>query len=81
MERKQTPISLDQTVGVICAECSNNTFTPVFLIRKVSRFVTGQPLDSLIPIELRAGAKCGAISEDGQPEEVLALINKKIVTE
>lgn len=76
MERKPTPISLDQTVGVICPACNNNTFREIYLLRKISRFVTGQPLDSLIPIPLMACASCGVINDDGQPEEVLELIRK-----
>ncbi len=79
--RQKTPVSLDQTVGVICANCGNNLFKDVVLARKVSKFITGQPYDSIIPIPLLACSKCDTVSEDGQPDEVLDLLKRSGISQ
>ena len=78
-QRQQVPVSLDQTTGVICGNCQNNTFNEVFLLRKVSRFVVQAAEDVVMPIPVFVCAKCGTITEDAiQFKEVKELLNKTI---
>ena len=74
-EQPQQRINISSTQGCICSECSNNTFTEVFLLRKVSKFVTGGPTDSHIPISVFSCTKCNTIHQGSLPDELKALMN------
>ena len=47
-------VSLDKTIPIVCEECEGQVFTEGVVLRKVSRFLTGQPQDGLIPIPVFA---------------------------
>lgn len=63
-------ISLDQTSEVICAKCNNNTFNDSFLLRKVSRLLTGNLQDGLIPISVFSCTKCSHVNEEFLPPQL-----------
>lgn len=63
-------ISLDKTTALICEECSNETFTQVTFLRKVSKFIAGTDHDALIPIPSFACSKCGHVNEEFQPKNL-----------
>jgi len=63
-------ISLDQTKGVKCEKCSNETFQDAFLLRKASRLLTGTAQDALIPIQVFACTKCGHVNEEFLPMQL-----------
>lgn len=60
------PINLDlnNTSEVVCESCGNDTFMPVFFIRKVSRFISHEDSDKIIPIDSLACVKCKHINAD-----------------
>jgi hypothetical protein len=63
-------VSLDKTVPIVCEECEGQVFTEGVVLRKVSRFLTGQPQDGLIPIPVFACNKCQHVNEEFLPKEL-----------
>jgi hypothetical protein len=63
-------VSLDKTVPIVCEKCENQTFTEAVILRKVSRFLTGQSQDGLIPIPVFACTSCSHVNEDFLPAEL-----------
>ena len=51
-------------------ECGNNTFMDGVRFRKVSRLLTGNPVDSVIPIQVFLCTKCGEAFNEMLPEEL-----------
>ena len=74
----QQRINLASTSGCICAKCSNNTFTEVLFLRKVSKFVTGGSNDNYIPIPVFTCSSCGTIYEGALPPEIKSLLNVSV---
>ena len=63
-------VSLDKTVPIVCEECEGQVFTEGVILRKVSRFLTGQPQDGLIPIPVFAYNECQHVNEEFLPKEL-----------
>jgi hypothetical protein len=63
-------VSLDKTVPIVCEKCENQTFTEAVILRKVSRFLTGQSQDGLVPIPVFACTSCSHVNEDFLPAEL-----------
>ena len=51
-------------------ECGNNTFMDGMRFRKVSRLLTGAPVDSVIPIQIFLCTKCGEALNEMLPDEL-----------
>ena len=51
-------------------ECGGKVFMQGYRFKKISRLLTGQPKDSVMPIELYLCAKCGKPLQDLLPEEL-----------
>ena len=68
MEGKQMNIDLDSTIEIVCDECSHNVFTPAFFLRKVSRFISPDGQDRLLPLDTMACNKCGNINKEFQSQ-------------
>lgn len=62
-------ISFNDTTKVTCDECGHEVFIQAFLMRKVSRILTGQPKDTYIPVPVFQCAKCGHINSEFLPKE------------
>lgn len=60
MQQKQ--ISLDQTTGIVC-DCGGQLFQQALYLRKVSRFITNQDEDSIIPHPTFYCVACGVVPE------------------
>jgi len=67
---KKLSIPLSQTEGIICEKCQNEVFVPGFILRKASKFLTGDPQDSLVPLQVFACASCGHVNEEFLPIEL-----------
>lgn len=63
-------ITIQDTRPVTCDECGHDTFTEVLKLRTVSKFLTGQELDSIVPIHLYACIKCNHVNEQFIPAEL-----------
>lgn len=75
-------IGLGDTRDVMC-ECGNIIFMPGYRFRKVSRLLTGEAKDSVIPIEVFLCTNCGKPLSELLPEELrsdkIEDGNKKII--
>lgn len=63
-------VSLDKTFAIVCEKCENQTFTEAVILRKVSRFLTGQPQDGLVPIPVFCCTSCGHVNDEFLPAEL-----------
>lgn len=66
----QLKVSLDKTFPIICESCGSQAFQEAILLRKVSKFLTGDAQDGVLPIQTFVCAKCGHINEDFMPKEL-----------
>ena len=74
---KQMNISIDKTTPVVCEECKSQTFVEALMLRKVSKFLTGQTQDSLMPIQVFVCANCGHTNDDMLPPQLVEQLNKE----
>lgn len=74
MAHNKTSVSLEQTIGYICSNCSHNVFVPKMMIRKVSRFITGGEQDDIIPIDILVCDNCNEIAKDLIPKQAQAIL-------
>ena len=66
----QLKVSLDKTLPVICESCGCQAFQEALMLRKVSKFLTGDAQDGVLPIQTFVCVKCGHINEDFMPKEL-----------
>lgn len=73
MQQMQQPgqlnVSLNDGRDVPC-ECGNRIFMNGFRFKKFSRLITGQPNDSILPIELFLCTACGKPLNELLPVEL-----------
>lgn len=67
----QVNIPLSKTTGVVCEECGNTSFQEALMLRKVSRFLTGDTQDGVMPIATFACIKCGHVNQEFYPKELI----------
>jgi len=70
--QQQNPLAnirFDQTTGVVCESCGNNTFNETMFLRKVSKFLvaTTSDKDQLIPVPTFSCAKCNHVNKEFRP--------------
>lgn len=70
---QQNPLAglrFDQTTGVVCEKCGNNTFSEVLLLRKVSKFLlaANSDKDQVIPVPTFSCVKCNHVNNEFLPE-------------
>lgn len=80
MEQQQMKIDLDKTIELKC-KCGNNTFQMGFLMRKVSRFVTQQMNDALVPVQIMTCLKCNTPLEETLPPSMRDTLNFEEIKE
>lgn len=51
-----------------CEECKGTLFEEKMMIKKISRFMTGNSQDSIVPLPVICCAKCGHINELFKPK-------------
>ena len=66
MEGQQMDVDIDSTIEIVCDECGHNVFTPAFFLRKVSRFISPDGQDRLLPLDTMACNKCGNVNKQFQ---------------
>lgn len=82
--QQQNPLAnirFDQTVGVVCESCGNNTFKEVLFLRKVSKFLvaTTSDKDQIIPVPTFSCANCNHVNKEFKPEAEDSDDNNKIL--
>ena len=60
-------LDLSQTTGVECSNCHGIFFKQSVLIRKISKFLTGEPEDRIIPMVIFRCDDCGEVFKDQFP--------------
>jgi uncharacterized Zn finger protein len=70
MQAPKLNVSLDKTVAMTCDECGHEVFQEGMMLRKVSKFLTGNPQDGLVPIPVFQCTKCGHVNQEFLPKEL-----------
>ena len=63
----QLNVNLADAPYMECEECQHKIFEEKMMIKKVSKFMTGNAQDSIVPIPVIACAKCGHVNELFKP--------------
>lgn len=66
----QLKVSLDKTLPILCEECGSQAFQEALMLRKVSKFLTGDAQDGVLPVATFVCAKCGHVNSDFMPKEL-----------
>ncbi len=64
---EQANLDISSTTEIVCENCGNNTFKPIFFIRKLSRFISPDGQDKIIPIDSLACVNCNHVNKDFNP--------------
>ena len=66
---KQMNVNVDITIQptLKCSSCNCIFFEPVFIMKKISKIVTGTPNDQLVPIQVLRCSDCGEVLLDSVP--------------
>ena len=64
-----TNFNLNDARDMNC-ECDGKIFLPAYRFKKISRLLTGQPKDSIVPIELYVCSSCGKALNELLPQEL-----------
>ena len=62
-------VSLNDARDMVC-ECGNKTFMPGYRFKKLSKIMTGNAQDSIIPIEMYLCTQCGKALQELLPLEL-----------
>ena len=66
-------VNLSNTSGIVCAKCGNFTFVEAMIMRKVSRLLTGDKQDGIMPLVVFTCQRCGTVCPDALAPEVKEL--------
>jgi hypothetical protein len=79
MQQQQgSQVDISATTPLVC-DCGNETFKEVMYMRKESRLMSGLPEDRLVPIQLLACDKCGALVENFIPAPLKQFYGKDAI--
>ena len=67
MSQTQSNLDINSTTPIVCEECGNETFRPIFFLRKLSRLISPDGSDRVIPIDTLACSKCDHINKEFYP--------------
>jgi len=67
MNNLKQNVSPSDLKPIVCEECNGIYFRQVMAINKVSKFLTGQDKDTVVPVPTFRCDDCGAIPEEFQP--------------
>ena len=83
MDGNKVNINIDpsKTTAITCDNCGCDKFVPVFFLRKVSRFITGETQDRIIPIDTMACLKCDHVNDSMNPIKTLENNNQNKTTQ
>jgi uncharacterized Zn finger protein len=70
MDPVKMNINLEDTTEITCDECGNEVFNAGLLLRKVSRFLSGDAQDGMAPVQTFYCVKCGHVNNDFYPPEL-----------
>ena len=56
-----------KTTPIVCDACGNETFKPIFFLRKISRFLTGEDTDRVLPMDSLVLVNCNNVNKEFNP--------------
>jgi uncharacterized Zn finger protein len=62
-------INIRDTETIKCESCQATEFREVFILKKVSKLLTGTSEDTIVPIPMWACTHCGNILKESNPLE------------
>jgi len=65
--QQQMNLDINNTTEIKCENCGNNTFRPIFFLRKLSRLISPDGNERLVPIDSLACLKCDHVNKDFSP--------------
>jgi DNA-directed RNA polymerase subunit RPC12/RpoP len=71
MNQQRINIPLNKTTPIVCEECGSQAFQEALMLRRVSKFLTGDMKDGVMPVQTFVCSKCGHINKDFYPSELL----------
>jgi predicted Zn-ribbon and HTH transcriptional regulator len=75
-QSQQLTNALSNSTAIVCQSCQNPTFIEVTYLRKISKILTGNKDDTLIPVPTFACSKCGCVNDEfklNEPSPILQL--------
>lgn len=69
-QQKQPTIDLSQAKEMMCTECGGTVFIPGTKFLTISKLITGDVKDAIIPMEIYLCGDCGEINQQLLPEEL-----------
>jgi DNA-directed RNA polymerase subunit RPC12/RpoP len=66
--QNQINMSLKDMEVIKCEECESEVFNQSIMMRRASRFVTGNPQDTIATLPVPVCAKCGHINKEFLPK-------------
>jgi len=66
-EKVNININPGDTLPITCEECGCDKFRPIFFLRKISKFMTGEAEDRVMPIDSLACLECNHVNKQFQP--------------
>lgn len=66
-EKVNINVNPSDTQPVVCEECGSDKFIPIFFLRKISKFITGEAEDSVMPIDSLACLFCNHVNKQFKP--------------
>lgn len=64
MEQEQMMKYLKDATDIVCEECGSYHFKEVLKIKKISKLLTGDIKDTVVPLPVLCCDKCGHINKD-----------------
>lgn len=61
-------VSIENTTELTCEKCKGEIFQSGFILRRVSKLLTGQNSDGLIPIPVFYCTSCGHVNNEFLPQ-------------
>lgn len=63
MEQPKLNVDLSQAVDLECADCSNKTFTPAFVLKKISALLSPTGKETMVPVQIFECSRCHQVPE------------------
>jgi len=60
-------ISPNDTTAITCNECGNESFRPIVFLRKISRFLSPDGQEHIIPLDSMECTKCQNVNKEFNP--------------
>jgi len=60
-------LDITKTTAIVCSECGHDVFQHAFFLRKISKFISPEGVDRLLPIDTMICAKCGNVNPEFNP--------------